>query len=202
MSLFLCSCDNDSQSIEKSILIRNGTIINYDESLRADILIRGEKIVEMGADIQADKNTKIINASGLEILPGGIDPHVHVTEFVDDFISASKAALTGGITTLGETTFPKQGQHIEDRLKEVAIEIDSTSILDVIVTPTFPNASSDDQEVVQKIPAEGFTSLKIFTIFESFNNDVDGFSELLKISKKVGVLPMIHCEDFDLINQS
>jgi len=206
LSLFLAillftQCSKTSNV--QSILIKNGKIVNYNETIQADILITGEKIVEIGTNIKPNKNTNIIDASGMEILPGGIDPHVHITgPFADDFTSASKAALAGGITTIGDITFPKDGQSIEDRLKEIALEADSTSSVDVMITPNFPSASSENQKVIQKIASKGYTSLKIFTVFEGFNNDKKGFAKLIELSKKEGVLPMLHCEDFELIKKA
>ncbi len=58
-------------------LIKNGTVINAESSQRADILIEGEKIarVEPGLNVP---DAELIDASGMLILPGGIDPHVHI----------------------------------------------------------------------------------------------------------------------------
>ena len=76
--LTLLSCGNEPAA-EQSILIKNGIIVNYNRSFEADILIKEEKIVQVGKDIKVNKSMMVIDATGLEILPGGIDPHVHIT---------------------------------------------------------------------------------------------------------------------------
>ncbi len=60
-----------------SLLIKNGRIITASEDYSADIFIDGEEISAIGKhlNIAADE---IIDAKGLMIFPGGIDPHVHL----------------------------------------------------------------------------------------------------------------------------
>ena len=58
-------------------LIKNGTLITAAETFDADILIEGEKISLIGKNLQ-HPNAEIVDASGKLIMPGGIDPHVHL----------------------------------------------------------------------------------------------------------------------------
>ena len=86
------------------LLIKNGTIINANSTSVADVLCRDNKIVEIGdVSITNTSVDRIIDATGCYIIPGGIDPHVHMylpspAGFSsDDFYSGSKAALFGEI---------------------------------------------------------------------------------------------------------
>ncbi|MGR3627135.1 MAG: dihydropyrimidinase, partial [Limimaricola sp.] len=56
-------------------VIKGGTIVAADRSFEADIAIEGETIVQIGADLSGDK---VIDATGCYVMPGGIDPHVHL----------------------------------------------------------------------------------------------------------------------------
>ncbi len=200
--LTLLSCGNEPAS-EKFILIKNGTIVNYNRSFEADILIKEEKIVKVEKGIKVNKTTMVIDATGLEILPGGIDPHVHITgPFADDFVSGSQAALSGGITTIGNLSFSDRGQTLPNLINEHSGLVESTSIVDVLITPTMPDASIENQKVIEQLATEGYTSLKIFMAFKGFNDDIPGFINVLKLAKREGILPMIHCEDFDLLKQT
>lgn len=83
-------------------LIKNGTIINHNEILKANVLIDGENIVKITTqEIKADK---IIDANDKFIVPGLIDMHVHFRdpgyEYKDDIITGSKSAVAGGVTTV------------------------------------------------------------------------------------------------------
>lgn len=83
------------------ILIKNGTIINFDSTQKANVLIENGKIAQIcKTEPNADK---IIDAKGKLIFPGLIDIHVHFRDpgltYKEDIITGSKAAVAGGVTT-------------------------------------------------------------------------------------------------------
>ena len=84
-----------------AILIKNGTLITASETFEADILIEGEKISLIGKNLQ-HPNADVIDATGKLIMPGGVDPHVHLdlpmfgTVSSDDHYTGHKAAAFGG----------------------------------------------------------------------------------------------------------
>jgi len=88
-----------------SILIRNATIVNEGKTFRGDLLIKDEIISAVGPAGQLDspKDSQIIDASGLFLIPGIIDVHVHFREpgltHKGDIITESRAAAAGGITS-------------------------------------------------------------------------------------------------------
>jgi dihydroorotase-like cyclic amidohydrolase len=87
----------------QDLVIRNGLIVTAERQFEGDIRIRGEEIVEIGQDLaRREGDERELDAQGLLILPGGIDPHVHLTlpesvpatdRWVDDLTSGSKASL-------------------------------------------------------------------------------------------------------------
>ena len=85
------------------IIIRNSIIVTPDETLRGDILIVGETIARVAPEIQND-DARVIDASGLHVLPGLIDAHVHLRDpgatHKEDFVTGTRAALAGGVTTV------------------------------------------------------------------------------------------------------
>src|ERR1039457_5653346 len=88
------------------MIIRNGTVVTATESRSADVRIEGELIKEIGANLQGASGEKIIDATGMLVIPGGIDVHTHLdmpfggTTSSDDFETGTKAAAFGGATTL------------------------------------------------------------------------------------------------------
>ncbi len=106
------------------ILIRNGEIITSEAIRKSDILIHDDKIVMIGNNISETLAESVIDATGLYILPGGIDPHVHMHlpspagYSSDDFYSGSRAALFGGTTTLLDFVTPVRGQSLTDALEQ------------------------------------------------------------------------------------
>ena len=79
-------------------LIQNGTIVNADSTVNADLLIEGAAIKEIRAGIPASSADTVVDARGLLLLPGGIDAHTHLdmpfggSQSADDFLTGTRAA--------------------------------------------------------------------------------------------------------------
>src|ERR1700748_313136 len=88
-----------------TVLIQNGTIVNADSTVKADLLIDGATIKEIRAGIPASSAQTVVDANGLLLLPGGIDAHTHLdmpfggSKSADDFETGTRAAAIGGATT-------------------------------------------------------------------------------------------------------
>jgi dihydroorotase len=88
-----------------SILIKYATIVNEGRSFRSDLLIKDELISAVGTSDQMNipAGTIIIDATGLLLIPGVIDDHVHFREpgltHKGDIFSESRSAVAGGITS-------------------------------------------------------------------------------------------------------
>ncbi|HLH63397.1 MAG TPA: dihydroorotase family protein [Ktedonobacteraceae bacterium] len=86
------------------MLIRHGLVVLPEDTVRLDIRISGEKIVELAENLTPEPGERSINAAGRLVLPGFIDSHVHFREpgatHKEDFASGTRAALAGGVTTI------------------------------------------------------------------------------------------------------
>ena len=87
------------------ILIKNATIVNEDETFVSDVLIDGNIISQIDKDI-TDDSAKIIDATGLVLIPGAIDDQVHFREpgltHKGEIYTEAKAAVAGGVTSYME----------------------------------------------------------------------------------------------------
>ena len=89
-------------------LISNGTIVTTEGSSVADVLVDGETIALIGADLAGAGVTAdaTIEASGKYVIPGAIDVHTHMelpfggTFAKDTFETGTRAAAFGGTTTI------------------------------------------------------------------------------------------------------
>ena len=92
-----------------SKVIRGGTVVTAERSYRADVLVEGETIAAIGEGLRGDEE---VDASGAYVMPGGIDPHVHLempfmgTSSTDDFYTGTVAAASGGTTTVVDFCIP------------------------------------------------------------------------------------------------
>ncbi|MGH2626522.1 MAG: dihydropyrimidinase, partial [Anaerolineales bacterium] len=89
----------------QKILIRGGKLITASETIETDLLIEGERIVALGRDLPGE-DAEIVDARGMLVMPGGVDPHAHFdlpmfdTVSSDDHYTGHKAAAFGGTTTV------------------------------------------------------------------------------------------------------
>src|SRR2546423_14549487 len=84
------------------LIVKNGTIVTPLSSLRGHVLIKDGKVLDVMVRDDLPPTREVIDASGLHVLPGLIDPHVHFREpgltHKEDFETGSQAAAAGGIT--------------------------------------------------------------------------------------------------------
>jgi dihydropyrimidinase len=98
-----------------SLLVRGGTVVNADRSVRADVLCDEGKIVQVAASIDAPMGTEVVDAGGMLVMPGGIDPHTHMELMFmgqvasDDFFTGTSAGVAGGTTMIIDFAIPAPG---------------------------------------------------------------------------------------------
>ena len=187
-----------------TILIKNGTLITASETFEADILIEDEKISLIGKDIH-HPNVEVIDATGKLILPGGIDPHVHLdlpmfgTVSSDDHYTGHKAAAFGGTTTVMDFVV------LEDQGLQHSVDIWMKMAEKAAIDYSFHmNLTRFDEKIAKEIPflrEMGITTLKVFTAYNGRLRLDDGsIFKALRIAKENGMLVMAHCENGDVID--
>ncbi len=176
------------------MLVKGGLVVTGGKRFAGDVLIQGEKIVAVGQHLKAGfEIDRIIDATGLQVLPGGIDPHVHFKdEYLDDYITGSRAALAGGITSVGQMSFATDTESLLEMTQRYSAEVDSESIADVMLHSFVGIPPRVDQ--LAAIAAAGHTSIKIYTLMEDFNNNFSLYLSALEAARDLGILPMLHCE--------
>ncbi len=188
----------------KRTLIKNGQLITPEETLQVDLLIDSGKVARVGKGL-TDTNAEVIDAAGKYILPGGIDPHVHLdlamfdTVSSDDHYTGTKAAAFGGTTTVIDFVEDKD----PDLLKNIA---DRRALADPKVAVDYSlhlNITHFNDYVAEQIPSvleSGVTTLKVFTAYNHRLRLQDGeIFQLMLIAAEYGLLTMMHAENGDVI---
>lgn len=187
------------------LLIKNGTIITADKIFNADIFISGEKIAKIGK-IQFLKNCKIIDARNKYIFPGVIDAHTHFgleaygSRTSDDFLSGTKSAAAGGVTTVIDYAIPLKNETMFESLTRRKIEAEK-SYIDYSFHSQIVNWNNQSQSDFKKLVKYGITSFKVF--MPKTEGWGVGDYELLKIleaSKRFSALIEVHAESSPLID--
>ena len=184
-------------------LIKNGTLITASDTFPSDILIEDEKISRIGLDLEADPDHQV-DATGKLIMPGGIDPHVHLdlpmfdTVSSDDHYTGHKAAAFGGTTTAMDfVVLENEGfRHSVDLWMKKA----GKSAIDYSF---HMNLTRFDDEIAHTIPSlmdMGIQTLKVFTAYNGRLRLDDGdIFKALRIARDNGMLVMAHCENGDVV---
>jgi dihydropyrimidinase len=184
-------------------LIKDGMLVTAEESFSADILVEGEKISQIGHNLQVSE-AEIVNAAGKIILPGGVDPHVHLdlpmfgTVSSDDHYTGTKAAAFGGTTTIIDFVsfdFPTLRESVDKwRVKAEKAAVDYSAHM---------NLTCFDEKIAAEIPGlreMGITTLKVFTAYNGRLRLADGnIFKALRIARDNGMLVMLHAENGDVI---
>jgi dihydropyrimidinase len=197
--------------IPMATLIKNGTLITASEILEADILIEGEEIKQIGKNLQ-HPNAEIVDATGKLILPGGIDPHVHLdlpmfdTVSSDDHYTGHKAAAFGGTTTVMD--FVPLALSGDEAWSEgdfkYSVDLWLKKAEKAAIDYSFHmNLTKFTEKIAKQIPSlrsMGIQTLKVFTAYNGRLRLDDGsIFKALQIAKENGMLVMAHCENGDVI---
>jgi len=190
-----------------SILIKNGRVANASEEYQADIYIEGEKIVAIGANLP-HKADKTIDATGKIVIPGGIDPHVHLdmpfmgTFSSDNYETGTRAALFGGTTMVIDFILQTQGDSLYNALRVWQQKSVGKALADYsyhMAVTDFNQQTAD--EVVEMIENEGITSFKTFMAYKGALMIDDGqMVQLMQVVKKHGGMVTVHATNGDMID--
>ncbi len=190
---------------EKQILIQGGLLVSERGVVPGDLLIEGEHIKALGVkgsftDAQVDE---IIDASDKYVLPGLIDPHVHLnspfmgTVSVHDYSSGTLAAAYGGTTTLIDfSTQPKGGSLLEN-LSQKEKEAQGRAYIDWSMHGILLDASQATLREIPKLIEAGVPSYKCFTTYRHADRmmDDDSILKILEVTAEADGILMVHCEN-------
>lgn len=190
-----------------SILIKNGRVVTSESDYIADVYTEGEQIVAVGKNLPY-KAEKTINARGKLVIPGGIDPHVHLdmpfmgTFSSDDYTSGTRAAMFGGTTMVIDFILQTQGKTLKHALKQWQGRSKDKAIGDYSYHMAVTDFNDKvAKEVVHMIEKEGITSFKTFMAYKGALMIDDGqMVQLMKIVKKHGGLVTVHATNGDVID--
>ena len=104
-----------------NILFSGGAVVTETETIIADLLVIGDKIVSVGTDLPVS-DAKVVDCSGLILLPGGVEPHAHFslpmfdTISSDDHFTGHRAAAFGGTTTVMDFTSQSPGSSLQQSI--------------------------------------------------------------------------------------
>src|ERR1700676_1259646 len=190
-----------------TLLIQNGTIVNADATVKADLLIDGATIKEIRAGIPASAAQTVVDATGLYLLPGGIDAHTHLdmpfggSKSADDFETGTLAAAIGGTTTIVDFAIQARGTKMRTALDTWWKKAEGKACIDYglhMIVTDLPDAGLDDMDDMVR---EGVASFKLFMAYPGVLMVDDGtIFKAMRRTAKNGELICMHAENGSVID--
>ena len=179
----------------KSVLIKNGQLINEGRIFSGDILVKNGVIERIDAVIDQPSDIEI-NAEGLHVMPGIIDDQVHFREpgltHKANIYTESRAAVAGGVTSFMEMPNTKPPALTQELLQD---KYDIGARTSLANYSFFMGASNDNIEEVLKTDVRKVCGIKVFMGSSTGNMLVDDKQTLTNLFSKVPMLIATHCED-------
>lgn len=187
-------------------VVRRGTVVTAGGRGEVDIGILAGRVAQLGGSMSAKHE---IDARDLFVTPGGVDPHVHLTpptraaggwRWVDDFESGTRAALAGGVTTVGNISFPERGETLADAVVHDGDVAGRLALTDYFLHPVLMDPDEANLAAIEPLHRDGHTSIKIFLSFRRFDRKVAEYLEAMRRVAAAGGIALIHCEDAAIID--
>jgi dihydropyrimidinase len=186
------------------LIVRGGTVVTASDQFVADIGVRGDRIAAIADRLEGGK---VLDASGLFVLPGGVDTHCHIEQLQEgggadeeSFSTGSTAALAGGTTSVVTFSTQFKGGGLLAPLAEYRRRAEAGAAVDyafhqIITDPTDPVIYAELPQVV----ASGVRSLKAFLTYDPLRLDDRQYLAVLSAARRLGCLVTVHCENYDAI---
>ena len=187
-------------------LIKNGRIITAADNYVADIFIDGETIKAIGSGLtmQADKT---LDATGLLVFPGGIDPHVHLempfmgTFSSDSYETGTRAALYGGTTCVIDFILQKQGNSLRAAFDEWSGRANGNAVGDYSFHMAVTDFNDNTKKEIKEMIEEGISSFKTFMAYKgALMIDDRQMIGLMEEVKAQGGMVTVHATNGDVID--
>jgi dihydropyrimidinase len=182
------------------ILIKNGTVVSAKESRQLDVLVSGEMIARVGVGI-SEAGHEVVDATGLLVMPGGIDVHTHLdmpfggTTSADDYTTGTQAAAVGGTTTLIDFALQSQGHTMREAFDVWRAKSKGKACIDfslhMAVTDLGPGDGAQGLREMEEMVAEGISSFKLFMAYPGVLMIDDGL--MFKVMQKAAALNALCC---------
>ncbi len=190
-------------------LISGGTVVNATGAVPADVLVEDGTVTAVlhpdSAIATAARrgDVEVLDASGCYVVPGGVDPHVHLqlpmgpdATSSDTFESGTSAAAWGGTTTIVDFAGQLHGTAVRDAVEERLAEADGQCTVDYALHLSMGDVHEQSLKDMRSLIEEGITSFKLFMAYPGAWFSDDGqILRAMQVAADTGALVMMHAEN-------
>ncbi len=187
-------------------LITGGTVVTAADTFRADVLIEGEKVAQVGKGLKA-AGAKKIDATGNYVIPGGIDVHTHMelpfggTMASDDFETGTIAAAFGGTTSIVDFAVQGFGERLAKARDTWMKKAQGKAAIDFGLHMIVRDVNDKVLREMDTMVKEGVSSFKLFMAYPGvfMVDDAAIFKALTRTGENGGLICM-HAENGGVID--
>ena len=192
------------------LLIKGGTVVTAKESFIADVAVDEGKIAAIGTKLNIDAD-KVVDATGKLVLPGALDVHTHMampfggTVSADSYLSGTRAAACGGVTTIFDYPVQHKGQTILGLCGEKNEVLEKEACVDYAFHCCITDLNGGEiLDEMEKAVEKGITSFKCFLVYKKENMMTDDatLARLMLKAKELGAMVNVHAENPDIIDMN
>lgn len=188
-------------------VVRGGTVVTPAGSVLADVGIDGERIATIGPDLDAT-GADIVDATGHYVIPGVLDVHVHLelpfcgTVSSDDYVSGTRAAARGGVTTLIDFAIPYAGESLSQAADNWLRKAEGKALIDYTFHICITRYDEHADQIAGMVE-RGFTTFKEFMIYESegWQSDDRALYGTLEQMREHGAMLLVHAESSRVLDE-
>ena len=185
-------------------LLKGGTVVTSGGQRRMDLLMEGEKILQVGRDLKAAG--RVVDVTGCFLFPGFIDAHTHFdldvanTTTADDFFTGTRAALRGGTTTVIDFACPNKGESLHHGLDLWHRKADGNAFCDYGFHMTIDDWNESIRAELPDMFAQGISSFKMYLTYPAMMIGDRDIYWALKELRRLGGIAGFHCENAGVID--
>lgn len=184
-------------------LFKGGTVVSGEGMRKVDLLVKGEKILAVGEDLEF-KDAEIVDVRGKLLFPGFIDAHTHMalevcdTVTADKFDTGTKAELAGGTTCIVDYATQYPGERLRDGLDNWHKKADGQSSCDYAFHLAITDWNEEISRELGEIVAKETMSFKLYMTYDTMVDDETMYQVLSRL-KELGGIAGVHCENHGII---
>src|SRR5947208_1068484 len=183
-------------------LIKNGNVVTATDTYVADVAVVDGKIHSIGKSLPQENATRVFDAQGKYVMPGGIDVHTHLdmpfggTTSADDFETGTRAAAFGGTTTLIDFAIQYRGQTLRTAFDTWMQKAAPKAVADYAFHCIITDLPEAQIEEMPQLIREGVTSFKLFMAYPGvFMLDDASIFRAMRAASKSGGMICMHAEN-------
>lgn len=182
-------------------VIRGGRVVTATQDVVADVWIEDERIVAVGDVPEAVADSEI-DAVGMFVFPGAVDPHTHLdaplkgTITADDFASGTIAAAIGGTTSIIDFPVQQMGDDPRVSHEQWAGRAAGNAVVDWGLHQVIIDLPEEFYPAIDGLVADGSPSFKMFMAYPGARMVDDGtIFVAMRRAAEAGAFTLMHCEN-------